>query len=90
MLLFAPGETLKPITVTVIGDTVAEANETFYMVLSNPTNAAISQATGTATIQNDDNLSLQISRLANNVALYWTTNSEGFGLFTSTSSAWGF
>lgn len=79
-LVFNPGETIKPVTVTIKGDTVAEPNETFFVNLSNPTNATLVQASGTTTIVNDDNLSLQIARAANQVALSWSTNSSGFFL----------
>ncbi|MDY3554378.1 Calx-beta domain-containing protein [Gemmata sp. JC717] len=51
-LTFAPGETSK--TVTVLGDTTVEPDETFTVVLSNPTNATIGTGTGTGTITNDD------------------------------------
>ena len=51
---FNPGETSKPITVNVNGDTTAEPNETFTVNLSSPTNAAIATGTGTGTIVNDD------------------------------------
>ena len=53
-LTFSPDETSKAIEVAVIGDTVDESDETFTVTLSNPTNATFSDATGTATIQNDD------------------------------------
>ncbi|MFN9656616.1 MAG: Calx-beta domain-containing protein, partial [Dolichospermum sp.] len=38
-LSFAPGETTKTINVTVFGDNIAEANKSFFVNLSNPTNA---------------------------------------------------
>jgi hypothetical protein len=53
-LTFSPGQTTKTITVAVVADAVLEANETFTVVLSNPSNATITTATGTGTIQNDD------------------------------------
>ncbi|AWM37417.1 Extracellular serine protease precursor [Gemmata obscuriglobus] len=56
-LTFAPGETSKTVTVTVIGDTVIEPDETFTVVLSNPINATIATGTGTGTITNDDRTS---------------------------------
>jgi chitinase len=37
---FAPGETAKQVVVSVIGDTIAEPDETFTLVLSKPVNAA--------------------------------------------------
>jgi hypothetical protein len=53
-LTFAPGQTTRPITVTVSGDTFPEPNETFAVVLSNPIGATIADGTGDGTIVNDD------------------------------------
>jgi CSLREA domain-containing protein len=54
VLTFLPGETVKTITVLVNGDTLAEANENFFINLSNPVNSAISDAQGQGTITSDD------------------------------------
>ena len=51
---FDAGETTKEIRVTVVGDTMPEANETFIVTLSNPTNANIAIGTAQGTIQDDD------------------------------------
>ncbi|MFO0409897.1 MAG: beta strand repeat-containing protein, partial [Dolichospermum sp.] len=55
-LSFAPGETTKTITVTVFGDNIAEANKSFFVNLSNPTNAIIdpNAGSGIATITDDE------------------------------------
>ncbi|MEY2883062.1 MAG: hypothetical protein RL490_786, partial [Pseudomonadota bacterium] len=58
-LTFAGGGALsQTVSVTINGDTLAEANETFSLALSNLVNssgtAAISDATGLGTITNDD------------------------------------
>jgi hypothetical protein len=53
-LTFAPGVTTQMISVPVTGDTTNEADETFTVTLSSPTNVTITTATGTGTIQNDD------------------------------------
>src|SRR5207244_875595 len=53
-LTFNPGETAKPVTVLVNGDTTFEQNETFFVNLTSPTNATISDAQGQGTITNDD------------------------------------
>ena len=53
-LTFNPGQTSQSITVNVVGDTQFEPDETFFVNLSNPTNAAIAKSQGTCTIQNDD------------------------------------
>lgn len=53
-LTFNPGETTKTITVLVVGDTLGESNETFFVNLTFSTNANISRFRGTGTIFNDD------------------------------------
>ena len=53
-LTFMPGETSKPVTVLVNGDTMFEGNETFFVNLSMATNATILDNQGQGTIQNDD------------------------------------
>jgi hypothetical protein len=53
-LTFAPAETCKPVAVTVCGDAVSEPDETLTLTLANASNATISQASATGTIQNDE------------------------------------
>jgi hypothetical protein len=54
-LSFAPGVTTKTVTIQVVGDTVPEPNETFFVNLSNPSpNAYIVDPQGVGTILNDD------------------------------------
>ena len=48
------GATGATVAVTVKGDGAKEANETFRVNLSSPTNATIADAQGTGTITNDD------------------------------------
>ena len=52
-LTFNPGDTIRTVAVAVIGDTLVEADETFFL---NPQNAGISNSQGTGTIINDDTL----------------------------------
>jgi CSLREA domain-containing protein len=54
VLTFAAGITTQTITVSVVGDTVVEGNETFFVNLSSPANATIAAAQGTGTIVDDD------------------------------------
>jgi hypothetical protein len=54
MLPPGEGDTSKEIQVAINGDTDFEPDESFIVTLSNPTNATISKAVGTGTIQNDD------------------------------------
>jgi hypothetical protein len=52
---FAPGETIKTITIVVNGDKTRESNETFFVDLFGPSsNALVSTARGVGTIFNDD------------------------------------
>ncbi|HJR07106.1 MAG TPA: Calx-beta domain-containing protein [Pyrinomonadaceae bacterium] len=48
------GETSAPVTVQVNGDTTFEPDETFFVNISNPSNATISDGQGVGTITNDD------------------------------------
>ncbi len=51
---FAAGETTKRVSVAVIGDSVAEGDETFSLNLSSPVGAVLADAQGLGTILNDD------------------------------------
>jgi len=53
-LTFNAGETTKTITVLVNGDVALEANETFFVNLSAPSGATITDGQGQATITDDD------------------------------------
>ena len=53
-LTFAPSVSSRTVGVTINGDTTGEPSETFVLNLSNATNALIADASGTATITNDD------------------------------------
>lgn len=53
-LYFAPGETLKTISIVINGDKRKEKNETFYVNLLNAVDAVFADAKGLGTILNDD------------------------------------
>ena len=53
-LTFAAGVTTQTITVATTEDTTVESSETITVLLSNATNATISDDTGTGTIEDDD------------------------------------
>ena len=58
-LTFAPGETTALVTVTINGDTKSELNETFSLMLSNPSaNLQLIGSTAIGTIFNDDGVSV--------------------------------
>ena len=63
-LSFGAGEASKVVSVTINGDTVAEANETLFLNLSSPTGpAVISDGQGLGTITNDDIQTLKIHEI---------------------------
>src|SRR5262249_49366987 len=53
-LSFSPGMVTQSVTVTVNGDAVVEPNETFFLNLSNASNAVIVDSQGQALIVDDD------------------------------------
>jgi ribosomal protein L35AE/L33A/disulfide oxidoreductase YuzD len=53
-LTFAAGQATRTVTVPVVGDTLDEQNETFFLNLSTPTNASLGDAQGLGTITDDD------------------------------------
>ena len=78
----AAGETSATFNVPVSADTLDEASETATMTLSSPTNATISDATGTLTIVDDDTA----PTLSINDVSYTEYGSEGNATFTVTLS----
>lgn len=55
-ITFAPGETSKTFTLSIINDSQIEPNETVMVTLSNPSHATLGQASATYTIIDDDQL----------------------------------
>lgn len=53
-LFFPAGKQLEHVSVRVKGDTVREANESFYVAITRPRNGHISDPSGTGVIRNDD------------------------------------
>ena len=53
-LTFLPGETVKLVPIDILGDTVIEGDETFFLNLSNPVNANFNDPQGEGRIINDD------------------------------------
>jgi Calx-beta domain len=60
-LTFAPGEVDKPVVVLINGDTVDEAQETFFLDISNVQNATVSSSRGTGFIVDDDGPTISIN-----------------------------
>src|SRR5207253_1488968 len=53
-VVFAPGETSKPVPIQVLGDTTFEADEVFYVQLSDAVRGTVVRSPGKGTILNDD------------------------------------
>jgi uncharacterized delta-60 repeat protein len=53
-LTFSAGQVSKPVTVTIKGDNLAECTESFFVNLSNATNASIADGQGVGTIVTDE------------------------------------
>jgi uncharacterized repeat protein (TIGR01451 family) len=64
VLTFPPGTTNESLTVTVIGDTTVETDETLCVDLSNPDNGTLGRSQGVGTIINDDGLPGQVDHFA--------------------------
>src|ERR1041384_2405645 len=60
-LTFAPGEVEKQVVVLVNGDTVDEAQETFFLDISNVQNATVSTGRGTGFIIDDDGPTISVN-----------------------------
>ncbi len=54
ILTFAPGNTSQQVTVQVLGDTVVESDENFFLKLFDPQHPEIARGSGVGTILNDD------------------------------------
>lgn len=60
-LTFLPGETVKSFDISIVGDLRVEQDETIRAILSNASNATISDDLAIITIQNDDRALVTIS-----------------------------
>jgi hypothetical protein len=86
-LVFSPLQSSKTIAVQVCGETANEANETFFVNLSAPVNAAIGDGQGRGTINNDDGLpALSVNDTAVAEGLNGATNSLVFTVVLSPAS----
>lgn len=60
LLTFPPGALTQTVRITINGDTVVEANETFWVNLTNPVNTTIADNQAVGAILNDDSLTIAI------------------------------
>jgi subtilisin-like proprotein convertase family protein len=75
-LTFSPGVTTRTVSVPVHGDTTVEATETFFVNLTNASNATIGDSQGLGTITNDDVVApanvVAAATTTTNVNISWT------------------
>ncbi|MBK8639210.1 MAG: hypothetical protein IPN92_13380 [Chromatiaceae bacterium] len=64
LLTFNPGQTSQQVTVKVTGDTIPEANETFFVNLSAPSGATLFDGQGKGTLLNDEGPVLKINNVS--------------------------
>jgi uncharacterized repeat protein (TIGR01451 family) len=85
VITFPPGITEQFLSVQIQGDTVDEADETFYLVLSNPVNAGLGKASATGTIRDDDGPAISITDVTVSEGNSGTTNAV-FDVYLSAPS----
>jgi hypothetical protein len=61
-LTFQPGVTQQSLTLTVLGDTTSESDETFTVNLTNPTGAVLQDAIGEVSLLDDDSAGAVVSK----------------------------
>lgn len=87
-LTFAPNEMTKSITVSIIGDTVIEPDESFFVNLSNAVNAKITDSQGLGKISNDDILTYGYGdQLQTPLIRFQNTDRPGTYLFAGATEA---
>jgi Ca2+-binding RTX toxin-like protein len=80
-LTFAPGQTSQAIAIPILNDALTEANETFKVVLSNPTNASLAKTTAVVTITDtlSSDTTTTLPATVENLTLTGTANINGTG-----------
>lgn len=80
-LTFTPGQISKAIAIPILNDALTEANETFKVVLSNPTNASLAGTTAVVTITDtlSSNTTTTLPATVENLTLTGTANINGTG-----------
>ena len=73
VLSFPPGTTNQTVLVRVLGDTLIESNETFFVRLSSSSNATIDRSQGVGTILDDDFKVTAIQQVGSDIRLRFTT-----------------
>ena len=87
-LTFSPGQTTKTINVTVNADAVTEPLESYFVNLTNPTNATIADSQGVGSIRQqygNGKIAFQSNRTGNNEI--YLMNADGTGVVNLTNNA---
>ncbi len=84
-LTFNPGQLSQAISVPVVGNTLNEPNKTFFVNLSNPTNAVLARSQAVGTILNDD--PMPTVSVANVSAVEGNSGSKNFAFVFKLSAA---
>jgi hypothetical protein len=82
-LTFTPGATTRTFTVPALSDTVPEADETFLVTLSGPTNAALGDGQGVGTIVDNDGT---VTVTVPNTAVVWPVGAARTITWTTSSN----
>jgi hypothetical protein len=85
-LTFAPGETSQAITVTILGDAVIDAGETFSVTLSAPTNVGLGTPSSARVTISDDQPLPGVPAVAFSAANYTGSEASGSAVLTVTLS----
>jgi hypothetical protein len=87
-LTFAPGELAKTIAVAIQGDTIDEADETFFVNLSGAAGATIADSQGLGTIRDNDGTTVPESTIAiDNINVTEGDSGTSNAVFTVTLSS---
>ncbi len=85
-ITFNPGETRKPIIVSVNGDTTPELDESFFVNLSSPTNSTIADGQAVGNIVDDDSQGSSATIIINDVTVTEGNSGTTDAVFTVTLS----
>ena len=83
-MTFHAGETVKTISVPIIGDTLFEGDESFSVQLLNPVNATIDRSIGIGTIVDDDQFGVPQTLVSSIDNVIVTEGNSGLNLATFT------
>ena len=87
-VVFANGETSKTVSITVNSDSTLEYDETFQVVLSNPSTGRLGISTATGTIRNDERMGIDGSLNVTDIAVP-TSVSDSIENLSDSNWKWG-